>query len=407
MTINSKVSVADYNAIQNYVAAVMGAGGVVPGTSTIDPSYGYGQSILSSQLSLGTKVRAADWAKLVTDIGNINKHQLGTTLSLYATAEGQFIAASGGSASITASISGTTLNVTAVTNASTTGMIVPGMTVSGTGVSPGTTIVGLLSGSPWGASTWQINTAHTLSSRSMTASSSVDYPKTNYLNTVTPLSTSPNRFRIDLVGHAQTQLKASASQSFPGSLGADWATLLTINVTVTFTTAAKARYFFNSGGEIRFAASRSGGTISNQNSSWTSILASATAAVPSFGANKPGVGLSPADGQNFYRLTSAYSGTPWYSLSGSSPYGANVFRIFARCPGVASNATGTASSIEFKIEFVDSYTDPGGPPPGDSIDGTFQIDITTLEAIGSLQPISLGNWSIESPSVSYSSWVKS
>ena len=407
MTINSKVSVADYNAIQNYISAVMGSGGFVPGTSTVDPSYGYGQALSSSQLSLGTRVRASDWAKLVADINNINRHQLGTVLTLFTTNEGQFISSTGGSASITASISGTTLSVTAVTNASTTGMIVPGMTVSGTGVTPGTTIVGLLSGSPWGTSTWQLNNSQSLSSRSMTASSSIDYPKTNYLNAVTTLSTSPNRFRIDLVGHAQTQLKASGSQSFPGSLGAAWSSLLTVNATVTFTSAAKARYFFNSGGEIRFATSRSGGTITNQNTSWSNILSSATAAVPSFGGNKPGTGLSPSDGQNFYRLTSAFSGSPWYSISGSSPYGSNVFRIYARCPGVSNNSTGTAASIEFKFEFVDNYTDPGPPAPGDSIDGTFQIDITTLEAIGAMLPISLGNWSIESPSITFATWSKS
>jgi hypothetical protein len=407
MTINSKVSVTDYNAIQNYISAVMGTGGFVPGTSTVDPSYGYGQSLSSSQLTLGTKVKASDWAKLVTDINNINRHQLGTVLTLFTTGEGQFISSTGGSANITASISGNTLDVTNVANASTTGMIVPGMIVSGTGVASGTTIVSLLSGSPWGASTWQLNNTQSVSSRSMTASSSVDYPKTNYLNAVTSLSTAPNRFRIDLVSHAQTQLKASGSQSFPGSLGAAWASLLTVNVTVTFTSAAKARYFFNSGGEIRFAPSRAGGTISNQNTSWSNILSSATAAVPAFGGNKPGTGLSPLDGQNFYRLTSSFSGSPWYSISGSSPYGSNVFRIYARCPGVANNSTGTATSIEFKIEFVDNYTDPGPPAPGDSIDGTFQIDITTLEAIGALLPLPLGNWSIESPTVSFATWSKS
>lgn len=407
MAINSKITATEYNLIQRYINSVMGTGGTNPVSGSADPSFGYGQVLSSSQLSLGTRVRAQDWSKLVNDINNINKHQLGTTLSLYTTAEGQNISKTGGSATITASISGTTLNVTAVTNASTTGMIVPGMTVTGSGVAGGTTIVSLLSGSPWGISTWAINNSQTVSTTTMTATSAVDYPDTNYLNAVSPLSTSPNRFRIDLVGHAQTVLKASGSQSFPGSIGTSWSSLLTVNATVTFTSAANARYFFNSGGEIRFAPSRSGGSTTSQNTSWSNILSTATAAVPSFGGNKPGTGLTPSDGLNFYRLSSSFSGTPWYTISGSSPYGSNRFRIYARCPGVTNNSTGTARTIEFKFEFVDNYNDPGPPAPGDSVDGTFQIDVTTLEAIGSLLPLSLGNWNIESPTVEFSAWSKS
>jgi hypothetical protein len=166
-------------------------------------------------------------------------------------------------------------------------------------------------------------------------------------------------------------------------------------VTVSWTTAAAARYFFNSGGEIRFNSSRTGGSSIPQNNSWSSILTSI--GTRAFGANKPGQGTSPSTGQNWYRLTSSFQ--IWESTSASSPYGLNSYQISARTPSVANNSSGTASSIEFQVRWIDGHV-PILDSPEDFVNGTMNLAVTTLEASGILEPSGLGlTFSVETPTV--------
>jgi hypothetical protein len=210
-----------------------------------------------------------------------------------------------------------------------------------------------------------------------------------------------------------TTSKGSGSQTWPGAYGSYWVSRIQSLVTVGFTTADKARGFFNSGCEIRFTSSRSGGTASptntanvgwQQNQSWTNFLATVA---PRFGGNFPNTGIDPNDGSNFYRLSNAFV-TPFYNVSASSPYGSNSFKVWARTPDIADNSSGGATTIQFLVEWVDAYTDPvpGGGlpassfPPGDGVDGTVTLSCSTLEATGVLQPVGTGNFTVESPTVS-------
>lgn len=483
MTINSRITAADYNAIQSALNSVMGTGGTVPFSGAPDPSYGYGQVLQSSQVSLDTRIRSSDWANLSNDINNINRHQTGTALTLYSVASNELVRSTG-SSSYTGFISGNILTVLSVTS----GMVATGQTISGPSVIPGTTITGpstvfsvnvssfgsktITTGNrytvvlniptqpvaipvgtefeitgnsnslynerlivtastttsltfvylndpgtfgtgttvltatrnnPWGVGRWVVSQAQTVASTTITGTSPTNYPKSDYSNVISSLASASNRFRIDPISQAITTNKGIRSITFPNPSNTFWNSFLNITADVSFTTADRARYFFNSGGEIRFTFTRFGGSPTSQNASWTSILSTATAQLPSFGANKPGTGLTPSNGQNFYRLSSTY--TTWYTISGSSPYGSNTLRISARCMGGPSNnSTGTVRQFQFLIELIDGYTDPGPPAPGDLVDGTFELTVSTLEATGALSPIVLGNWNIESPTVTIGSW---
>lgn len=202
------------------------------------------------------------------------------------------------------------------------------------------------------------------------------------------LTTPPSGQRI-------TVNKGTTSTTWPGLYGSSWSSLAQCTITATFSSAERARHFFNSGGLISFAASQTGGNGTSQVTAWRNLLASV--GTRSWGGNTPGTGTSPQDGQNFYRCSNSFS--LWYSASASSPYGSNVFRIYARTPFVTNNSTGTATTIEFKFEFIDGYTDPGPPAPGDAVDGTFRIAVETLEAFGVMQPITAGNFTVESPTL--------
>ncbi len=200
-----------------------------------------------------------------------------------------------------------------------------------------------------------------------------------------------NRFTVHPT-QAKTVNKGSRTRT------ASWSVKVECTVTVTFTSATQARYFFNSGGEIRLSSTRSGGASSAQNTSWTNLLNSA--GVRRFGAQLPTAGFSPLNGQNFYRLTNNYQ--QWSLASGSGVYSTNDFKISARSRNVANNSSGSANIVDFLVEWVDSYTDPGPPLPADIVNGTLTISATTLEASGVLVPSGLGDFTVESPAISYS-----
>mgnify|MGYP007100079099 CR=1 FL=1 len=222
-----------------------------------------------------------------------------------------------------------------------------------------------------------------------------------------------NRFTVH-ASQSATQALTPVSSTWPGIYGTQWTSRIQCTVTATWTSAAAARYFFNSGGQIRFSSSRSGGSSTTQNTSWNTILSGA--GTRSFGGNIPSAGVSPNDGNNYFRCTNAQQA--WSAVFGSSPYGTNNWRISARTPSVANNSSGTAASVEFLVEWIDNYVDPGIAamppstpiqtatpatfPPDDSVDGTFTLNVSYLYATGVLEPPGTGNFTVEQPTITIS-----
>ena len=71
----SKIIADDYNAIQKRVNAVLGAGGTDPNTDLADSTFGYGQTIASSQVSQFAKISTTQWVNLRNDILRCRYHQ--------------------------------------------------------------------------------------------------------------------------------------------------------------------------------------------------------------------------------------------------------------------------------------------------------------------------------------------
>lgn len=192
------------------------------------------------------------------------------------------------------------------------------------------------------------------------------------------------RFSRFILAPGQSVVSAVATETYTSA----WSTAASMTVQVTFSSADKARYFFNSGGKIRFFSTRSGGSSTSQNNAWTNILADA--GVIEFGGD--------SDFLDFYTLRNFYQTR--FETFLSTPYSANNYKIEALC-NVANNSTGTATSLTFRITWNDAYTDtapPFGPP--DSVDGTLSMEIEEVKASGFLQPS--GTFSIESPSYTVS-----
>jgi hypothetical protein len=216
------------------------------------------------------------------------------------------------------------------------------------------------------------------------------YPNTNYDSIAEQAIL--NRFNIG-AGQSVLSLASMTGETAPGVISrtGSWTTQSQCTLTVTFATANDARYFFNSGGKIRFTSSRTGGVTSAQNTQWTNLL-NTTAGTINFGAQTPAT-------VNFYTLTTAYQ--QWYTVSASSPYAANFYRIEALCNCTdPTNVNGTASVVTFRITWGDSYVDVDPTPPGDLVDGTLSLTVEEFKASGSLIPS--GSFAITSPSYSIS-----
>jgi hypothetical protein len=205
-----------------------------------------------------------------------------------------------------------------------------------------------------------------------------------------------NRFTIATSESATT---AATTSSRTGA----WISQCECVIQFYWTNANDARYWFNSGGKIRISASRTGGVLgTQQNTSWTSLLSAA--GTQNFGGAVPSAGTSPNDGTNWYKTTNTFQ--TFYTATASSPYGSNNYRLQARCVDVPSNSGGTSASGEIRVLFTDGYTDSGAigppflnPPPGDDIDGTLTVSVSTLFATGIMAPSS-AVFTVTQPTVS-------
>jgi hypothetical protein len=178
-----------------------------------------------------------------------------------------------------------------------------------------------------------------------------------------------------------------------------WFSQIYVDITYTFNTADTARYFFNSGGQLRITSTFTPSVTKDQTTSWANLLTAA--GTRGFGAQTPGTGLgSPLNGTNFYKLTNSFQ--TYYTATASGPYASNTYRLQARS-NVADNSSGTANIVYVRVLLNDPYADPPGGfpgqfPPEDSINGTLAISTDMIRASGVMQPApATGNFTTSGP----------
>lgn len=160
-----------------------------------------------------------------------------------------------------------------------------------------------------------------------------------------------------------------------------WTSSLTSTVTVTFASADAARYFFNSGGKIRFTSTRSGGSNSPQNTAWSSLLNSVGSV--DFG------GYSPNPAVNFYSSNTTDKLLVSASLSGV--YSGASYRITMKS-NVEDNTSGGATILSFTVAWTDLYANVN-----DAINGTLDLVINEVRAAGVMLPSGNNPFFIPSP----------
>jgi hypothetical protein len=230
-------------------------------------------------------------------------------------------------------------------------------------------------------------------------SNATDSPYTQYVTLSDAFLDDATRMASPATGRQIVDSSSFPLQSttWPGPFGDYWRARLQSVVTVSWSSADNARFFFNSGGEIRFLSRRTGGASSPQNGAWTALLDSA--ATQAFGGRKPGTGTGSTqsiNGGNFYRLDNNFR--TWYSITDSAPYGSNNYSIQVRAVNAPNNnnSNGGATVLEFRVQWFDDFNSstPGSP---DRVDGTVELALSTLRATGALSPS--GTFTIENPTI--------
>jgi hypothetical protein len=154
-----------------------------------------------------------------------------------------------------------------------------------------------------------------------------------------------------------------------------WASAVSATYALNFSNADQARYFWNGGGKIRFASSRTGGAASAQNTAWSNLLSSA--------------GTQEFGGAAVYGWGTG--STTLYSIYSSAPYASNNYAI-----SVALNAAiGSATTFNFVLSWNDPYVDPmpGAPPlPEDIVDGTLDYSVELTYPTGGHALTPSGTW---------------
>lgn len=165
-----------------------------------------------------------------------------------------------------------------------------------------------------------------------------------------------------------------------------WNTSVTHTFTVTYASANAARHFFNSGGKIKMAFARSGGSSTNQNTSWTNLFSDlGTVSLNANGTTISGSsqGGNGANGSRGFHQLNATPAEILNTTSSTADYTANDLDIKASLSGAV--VTVTIVLNDDHVAETGTYTGGGlGSAPNegtgwtgsDAVDGTLTSTVT-------------------------------
>jgi len=174
------------------------------------------------------------------------------------------------------------------------------------------------------------------------------------------------------VVETQTSIESKLSSSRTQNWGTAPASSVEHHFTVTFSSEDNRRHFFNAGGEIRFAASLTGGSGSKY-TNWNAML-SALGTLKFSSSNMTG-DSGTSSGLGNFELTSSFQ--TLYVKTGSGVYSDNDYTIKAKA---------VSNKIYFQVEFNDDATGSGGggfEDVDEPVTGTLVSTITQRRATGS------------------------
>lgn len=156
---------------------------------------------------------------------------------------------------------------------------------------------------------------------------------------------------------------------------ASWNGLLTHNFTVAFGSDNNARYFFNSGGEIRIRVTLTGGTsdtgVNQIYTDWLNMFTTMGTIIMNHNTTSRTGSAGTTQNIGFYQLTSVNQ--ELFRRVGSGNYASNVYLINAR--------KDTSGNVFFNVQFNDNKG--GNPNFDEAVTGTLTSRVDHRRATGS------------------------
>lgn len=150
-------------------------------------------------------------------------------------------------------------------------------------------------------------------------------------------------------------LTASATSSTRATTWGQGATGITCELSVTFASEDAARYFFNSGGELRIALAHPS-TATNRDTAWNTVLASLVTGFRANASARLTGSYGTAQAVGYYQLTTAYQTILDGSTSFVSPYSVNSFLVQAKANTITGLNGAKGSVLYFKVILNDTET---------------------------------------------------
>ncbi|PJI40405.1 MAG: hypothetical protein CTR53_10365 [Ferrovibrio sp.] len=167
-----------------------------------------------------------------------------------------------------------------------------------------------------------------------------------------------NRLSVDVAGATLTTSDLVSVRTDP------WSTAVKHELTVSFANEDEARWFFNSGGQIRFDASRTGGSGTSQNTDWTNLLTNIGTVYMNHSTTQQTGSGGFASSIGYYSLTDTYE--QLFTQSGSGAYETNDYIINARREDYTGVRGGNGATIRLQVMFNDDHANIHF----DTVDGT-------------------------------------
>ena len=234
---------------------------------------------------------------------------------------------------------------------------------------------------------------------SPTSTSVVSWPPTHELDTIIPTITTDianivgNKLNSDVLYMTATSNLISSAETYVDPTGSpgtpEWSSTNPVfyELKVTFTDEDNRRHFFNSGGELRFAATLTGVDAAHaQSVDWQTMLSVIQTIKLSHSSTESSASLG-TPGYGFNMLTNIYESTPNYTKGGTGDYAGNQINIYAKLSGT--------TSIDIKIEFDDAHPSDTGtwsnPPYSGTWTGTDYVAGTLTVQVDELRPVDSPN----------------
>lgn len=167
----------------------------------------------------------------------------------------------------------------------------------------------------------------------------------------------------------------TVSSALTSSIATPWTGTIFHELTADFGSENNARYYFNSGGEIRFSASRTGGSATTVNTNWTTLLTNVgTVKMSANSTTYTGSGGTITNNVGYFGLTGTYQEI--FIHYGTAPYSASYYSIQVRRESYVGANGGNGSLLRCYVTFFDDgYA---------NVDGTTTSQIDQYKATGVL-----------------------